>query len=641
MFNFGFRMGRALGIPLPPSFPDDPTNPSTLLTFHEGPLQTDTTAKDSVGDTVMPNGYNYRACCYESVASDSLTVSGLLTTDTVEVPAGSSVPVLSNDTITFSTGLKYWEITIKRAGIVIAFFACGEGSGDYAINSIKDGVVRNGEITTPDTSAFHSKLTDGTGYDHNVNGLAISDGASYYYDDSQVLLIPDGVYIAPVYESISLSSAYLADGSSAPLTYKPNTKLALKLVKGPCLEVTIADSFTPSESVTVVSTLGTAVLSSDGTKVTTAGTLYKIVLSTGAILDCAEVNGAFLYSDQYETDNIKFEITTPDLVAIRDGVQDEYFAHTEKGYGKRENGVYWSEDLTQSPWSTFGNIVREQSEDVLINGHEVSKITFLADPLDHHRVYQSMPSVIGSYSFAFKAIEGSTPLITVRSQDAASGTFAFMLEIDLSSNSSVFITASGIANFSSNVTDGEGYKIITFSYDITASERDVDSLGILHAPLVEGEYIYVSEFQSGAGDYIKTEETLFTGDEFLPFLDDSGTGILSGGSFSVQYPPAKVLINADKLANLAGGGPHLFDVDGNPNTFTIDEILNGGVFNENSQYYACLNEGIWTYDAKNSSSNDVKVKDWSSCWTKSYLVAPDGSKLVAPSGAYLVKVTAV
>ena len=333
---------------LPPSFPDDPTNPVNLLSFNDGTMLGDTQGTELVGDTAMPDGYDPRACCYTSVGADTLTVTGLLGTDTVEVPTGSATPALTNDTITFSIGLKYWELTIKRAGVIIAFFTCGEESGNYAINSVKTGVLGgvNGSITTSDIDALHTRLTDGKGYDHNVNGLTISDGASYYYDDAQTLLIPDGVYIPPVYESTALCSAYLANGNPAPLQYKPVATYPVELVGGPALEASLSDSFTPSVPVTVVSTLGTAVLSSDGTTVTTAGTLYKIVLSTGAILSCAEGSGVWLYSDRYETDGIKFEITTSDIGALWAGTQDSYFPHAQSGYYTdiTDDGVFYPYD---------------------------------------------------------------------------------------------------------------------------------------------------------------------------------------------------------------------------------------------------------------------------------------------------------
>lgn len=106
--------------------------------------------------------------------------------------------------------------------------------------------------------------------------------------------------------------------------------------KGPCLTLNGTDeSFTWSEPITIISTEGTSVIASDGTGTPTAGTLYNIVLDTGSVISCSEVNGITVYSDNYLEDGIYGTINTSNIATVRAGRQDTFFHQNTVGWWEK------------------------------------------------------------------------------------------------------------------------------------------------------------------------------------------------------------------------------------------------------------------------------------------------------------------
>jgi len=93
--------------------------------------------------------------CYEGSGTAYIAITGLLTTDTIEVPAYSDTPTCTiNGRLDIANGDKVGAITIKRAGIEWAFYKCDEQDGTDNFDSSGNG--NDGIITDAVLANFHA-----------------------------------------------------------------------------------------------------------------------------------------------------------------------------------------------------------------------------------------------------------------------------------------------------------------------------------------------------------------------------------------------------------------------------------------------------------------------------------------------------
>lgn len=94
-----------------------------------------------------------RGGCYLGNGSAYITITGLLSTDTVEVFDGSNMPTISNDRLDIASGDRVFGVKIFRLGELWAKYNCSENSGSIAYDSSGNGnhgTIINAITTTPE-----------------------------------------------------------------------------------------------------------------------------------------------------------------------------------------------------------------------------------------------------------------------------------------------------------------------------------------------------------------------------------------------------------------------------------------------------------------------------------------------------------
>ena len=93
-----------------------------------------------------------RGGCYLGNGSAYIAITGLLSTDTVEVFDGSDIPIISNDRLDIASGNRIFGVKIFRAGELWAKYNCSENSGSITYDSSGNGnhgTIVNAITTTP------------------------------------------------------------------------------------------------------------------------------------------------------------------------------------------------------------------------------------------------------------------------------------------------------------------------------------------------------------------------------------------------------------------------------------------------------------------------------------------------------------
>lgn len=146
-----------------------------------------------------------------------ITIAGLLATDTFEVGQGSANVTVSNDRIDIANLDKVYLLKLYRSGVLIGQYNLEEENGSVMFNSdtsllLPNATIESGSSSNYDTQNIYSYA--------NIEGLTISDGSTYYYDNAGVNLIPEGVIIPRDMSNPSKCCAYLAGGEQADLQFK-------------------------------------------------------------------------------------------------------------------------------------------------------------------------------------------------------------------------------------------------------------------------------------------------------------------------------------------------------------------------------------------------------------------------------------
>jgi len=116
--------------------------------------------------------------CYLGEPLAHIVITGLLTTDTIEVPAYSDTPTCTvNDYLVIANTEKVGAVTIKRAGEIIGFFKCDEQDGTVCYNSNKShaSALPDGTITGATLLNWHAKDNSFYSYQNNF-GYALKTG---------------------------------------------------------------------------------------------------------------------------------------------------------------------------------------------------------------------------------------------------------------------------------------------------------------------------------------------------------------------------------------------------------------------------------------------------------------------------------
>lgn len=312
------------------------------------------------------------------------------------------------------------------------------------------------------------------------------------------------------------------------------------------------------------------------------GQLYGLELNEIPV-PFSEAAGALVHSANYDTDGIKG--TLSDAVAMWSTTQDDFPYSAANGYGKRENRIQWSEDLLSivgSAWADQGTVNSKIADgigaliDAEINGGLRQNISFGS-------VYTA-----NVFDAENKILTNEYVLYSVTITDEFGVTYTFAAEMKEGTTSNIdmwlYQRTSGELNLACIQKGGSG------TFYMRKPQLTVDN-----------------------GIYIKTTDNIFTGNEYLPFLQDYPAGKFNGDgseTWKLRFPPEARLIQYDLLANLAGDGPYLYTVGGVPIDRTWTEFKEGGVFNINRQYYMCERRGIYTYRTRNSEANHGKAKEF-------------------------------
>jgi hypothetical protein len=125
---------------------------------------------DYMGDEIRPI---QQGRCWDFNGTDNyIEIIGLLTTDTIEVPTGATLPTCTVDDRLDCVAGKTWNIKIIRDGVVLWYFTCDETAGNTArsIDLAHKTTTINGTLTT-----FHA-IDNSITSRHNDIGYATKTG---------------------------------------------------------------------------------------------------------------------------------------------------------------------------------------------------------------------------------------------------------------------------------------------------------------------------------------------------------------------------------------------------------------------------------------------------------------------------------
>jgi len=150
---------------------------------------------------------------YDAETGATIAITGLLTTDTITADSTDAPTCTVNGTMTLAAGQIVYGVTVTRADEVIGYYACAEGSGTVAFNTV--GILPHGVLSS---DGIHTTMSDGTGFDLNQDGFTVADGLDQYFDDMLQNVIPVDTLIPAA--SDGTATAYRWESARSHLLYQ-------------------------------------------------------------------------------------------------------------------------------------------------------------------------------------------------------------------------------------------------------------------------------------------------------------------------------------------------------------------------------------------------------------------------------------